>query len=72
MLDHHPDVASDRVRDRITGHTVARINCGLDETNERGDMTFSVPTLDSRRYGAAAFMAQYDQQRNVEMLRPVF
>lgn len=69
---HHPDVATDGIRNRITGHSAATIDCGLDETNERGDMTFSVAALDSRSYGAAAFMAQYNQQRNVQMLGPVF
>ncbi|HKP37477.1 MAG TPA: hypothetical protein VJT71_11530 [Pyrinomonadaceae bacterium] len=51
---------------------MATINGGLDETNKRGDMTFSVAALDSSSYGAAAFMAQYDQQGNVQMLGAVF
>jgi hypothetical protein len=35
-------------------------------------MTFRFAALDSRSYGAAAFMAQDDEQRNVQMHGPVF
>jgi hypothetical protein len=71
-LDHHLNVTADGILDWITGYSAAPINCGLDQTNERGEVTFSLAALDSRSYGAAAFVAQYDQQRNVQMLGPVF
>src|SRR6185295_10004429 len=72
FLDHHPNVGTNGISDRIAGHSPALIDCRLDETHEHGDVTFSVAALDSRGYGAAAFVAQYDQQRNVQMLSAVF
>src|SRR5262245_754011 len=61
LLDHHLDIITDGIRNRITRHAAALIDGGLDETYQRGDVTFSLTALDSRGYGAAAFMAQYDQ-----------
>src|SRR5262249_29425177 len=66
------DVDTDCISDCVTGHSAALINCWLDQIHERGDVAFSCAALDGSRYRTAAFVAQHDEQRNVQMLGPVF
>ena len=71
MLDHHLNVGPHGIRHQVTRSSTALIDRGFDEINERGDVTISL-ALESRGYRAAAFVAQYDQQRNVQVLGAVF
>src|SRR5436190_16527812 len=43
-------------------------NSRFDEVDERGNVTFQLTSLNSRRYGAAAFMSKHDKQRNLQVL----